>query len=118
VIDGEGVTVGRLLVALDQATEVEPTDVALAWNEDPTTQAAGIAVVESLRPGEFVSDVLALVVIPLGVNLASTAACVLVGKVIRKLRGFGRDSDGDLVVTAEVGVDGDLLVVVRIAAER
>ena len=104
----------RLVVAVDRAVGVVPADVAVAWDGDAEARAAGLAVVESPRPGQFVGDVLALVVIPLAVNLASSAACALVGKVIGKLRGAQSDR-GDLEITAAAGGDGDLVVVVRVA---
>jgi hypothetical protein len=109
--------VARLLVAVDRAAGVDPADVAAAWDSDDEARGAGLAAVEVPRPGEFLGDALALVVIPLAVNLASSAACALVSRVMQKLRPAAPDA-GDLDVVASAGRDGDLVVVVRVARAR
>jgi hypothetical protein len=107
----------RLLVAVDRAAGVDPADVAAAWDGDDEARGAGLAAVEVPQPGEFLGDVLALVVIPLAVNLASSAATALVSRVMQKLRPAAPDA-GDLEVVASAGGDGDLVVVVRVAGPR
>ena len=109
--------VGRLVVAVDRVVAVSPADLAAAWDGDDEARRAGLAVVEAPRPGEFVGDVLALVVIPLAVNLASSAACALVSRVMARLRP-ARPDGGDLEVVPTAGGDGDLVVVVRVAGPR
>ena len=109
-----GLLVDRLVVVVDRAVGVSPTDLAAAWDADEQARGAGLAAVEVPRPGEFVADVLALVVIPLAVNLASTAACALVSRVIARLRQSQPDS-GELEVVAAAGADGETVVVVRLA---
>lgn len=86
----------------------------MAWDGDNEAREAGLAVVEAPRPGEFLADVLALVVIPLAVNLTSTAACALVSRVMARLRP-ARPNTSDLEVVAAAGGDGELVVVVRVA---
>ena len=106
----------RLLVAVDRAAGVDPADVAAAWDGDDEARGAGLAAVEVPRPGEFLGDVLALVVIPLAVNLASSAATALVSRVMQKLR--PAPDAGDLEVVASADRNGDLVVVVRVAGPR
>jgi hypothetical protein len=108
---------GRLVVAVDRAVGVSPADLAAAWDADAEARDAGLAAVEAPRPGEFLGDVLALVVIPLAVNLGSSAACALVSKVVAALRPARPDA-ADLEVVATAGGDGGLVVVVRIAGQR
>ena len=107
---------GRLVVAVDWAAGVSPADVAAAWDEDDEARGAGLASVEAPRPGEFAGDVLALVVIPLAVNLASSAACALVSQVMTRLRPARPDAGALEVVAA--GEDGELVVIVRAGGPR
>jgi hypothetical protein len=109
--------VGRLVVAVDRAVAVSPADLAEAWDGDAEARGAGLAAVEAPRPGEFLGDVLALVVIPLAVNLASSAACALVSRLVGRLRG-GRPDSGELEVVAAAGGGGKTVVVVRVAGPR
>jgi hypothetical protein len=109
--------VGRLVVAVDRAVGVSPADVAAGWDADAEARQAGLASLEPPRPGQFVADLLALVVIPLAVNLTSSAACALVSRVIGKLRP-PRPGSGEVEVVAAAGADGELLMVVRTAGAR
>ena len=109
-----GVSVKRLVMAVDRAVGVSPAEVAAAWDAHDEAREAGLATVEAPRPGAYLGDVLALVVIPLAVNLASSAACALAHRVIAGLRP-ARPGSGDLEVVAATGGDGELVVVVRIA---
>jgi hypothetical protein len=108
---------GRLAVAVDRAVGVSPADLAAAWDEDAEARETGLAAIEAPRLGMFLGDVAALVVIPLAVNLASSAACALVGKVVAALRP-ARPDTGELEVVAADGGDGELVVIVRIAEQR
>ena len=62
----------RLVVAVDRSAGVSPAELAAAWDGDVETRGAGLAAVEAAPPGEFLGDVLALVVMPLAMNLASS----------------------------------------------
>jgi hypothetical protein len=106
-----------LVVAVDRAVGVSPAEVAAAWDGDPEARKAGLTSLEEPRRGEFLGDVLALVVIPLAVNLASSAACALVGRVVGKVRSPQPDA-GEVEVVAAAGAGGDLMVVVRVAGAR
>jgi hypothetical protein len=104
----------RLVVAVDRAVGVSPAQLAAAWDRDSEARKAGSAAVEAARPGEFLGDLLALVVIPLSVNLASSAACALVSRVLGRLQRERQDS-GELEVVAAAGAEGETVVVVRAA---
>lgn len=106
------VGVGRLVVALDQGVGVSAAGFAAAWDADAEARAAGAASVEAAGPGVYLPDAVTLVAIPLAVNLASSAVCALVGRLVAGLRGADRSEPGLEVV--EVGdADGDRVVVVR-----
>ena len=107
----------RLVVAVDRSAEVSPAALAAAWDGDGEARGAGLAAVEAAPPGEFLGDVLALVVIPLAVNLASSGACALVSRVLAKVRPPRPDST-ELEVVAAPGRDGELIVVVRVTEAR
>jgi hypothetical protein len=92
-------------------------DVVAAGNEAAEARRAGLASLEEPRRGEFVGDVLALVVIPLAVYLASSAVVALVSRVFRKIR-TARPDAGEVEVVARAGVDEDLVVVVREAESQ
>ena len=105
---------GRLVVAVDPGVEVSPADLAAAWESDGEARAVGAASVEMSGRGDFLPDVLTLVVIPLGVNVASTAACALVSRLVARLRPARPDQLAvELAETA--GDDGDRVVVVRVS---
>lgn len=107
----------RLVVVVDRAVGVSPAQLAAAWDGDEQAREAGLAAVEAPRPGEFLGDVLALVVIPLAVNLASSAACALVSQVMGRLH-RGRTDPGELEVVAAASADGETVVVVRVAGPQ
>ena len=114
----------RLVVAVDGAVGVSAADLAAAWDRDSEARAAGLASADSPRAGEFLGDVVTLVVIPLTVNLASSAACALVGRVLARLRA-ARDGPavpeqdaGDLEIVVSADGAGDLVVVVRMAGPQ
>jgi hypothetical protein len=108
-----------LVVAVDRAVGVAPAELAAAWDKDDEAHAAGLALVHEPEPGEFLGDVLALVVIPLAVNLASSAACAVVSRLVTRLREAPADEPsgaaGEVEVVAEANEAGDLVVVVRLA---
>jgi hypothetical protein len=106
----------RLLIALDPGAEMKPAELAEAWNADADAKAAGTAEMEASR-GEFLPGVMEFIVVPLAVNLASSAACDLVRKLVNRLRPE-RDEGADLEVTEVTTRDGDRLVVVRLGGTR
>lgn len=118
------VLAGCLVVAVDRTVGVSPADLAAAWDGDDEARKAGLASVKATRPGEFIGDALALVVIPLAVNLTSSAACALVGRVLAGLRskrdnaaGPEPEADGVEIVALANGA-GELVVVVRMPGLR
>jgi hypothetical protein len=102
---------GRLLVALDPGAGVDPAVLAAAWNGDEAAAAAGVARVDAAGPREFIPGVVELVVVPLAVNLASSAVYDLVKRLVRGLR--HDDQDQAEPELAETHADGDLIVVIR-----
>jgi hypothetical protein len=104
----------RRLVA---AAGVRPAEVPTAWDRDPEARKAGLASPEEPRRGDFLRDVLALVVIPLAVNLASSAACALVSRAVGKIRPLRPDA-GELEVVAAAGAGGALVELVIAGAQR
>lgn len=114
----------RLVVAVDGSVGVTPAELAAAWDGDDEAREVGLASVQSPQPGEFVGDVVALVVIPLAVNLASSAACALVGRVLARLRAAPRGTTalqgapGAMEIAASANGPADLVVVVRMAGPQ
>ena len=106
---GFAMSVGRLVVAVDPSVGVAAAVFALAWEADAEAGVLGSAVVEPAGGRAFVPGLVELVAIPLAVNLASSALCALVARLIS-----ARKSDGGDVEVLEVTVsDGDRVVVVR-----
>ncbi len=99
----------RLVVVVDPAVLVSPAQLAAAWDGDDVTRAAGAAVVEPARPGDFFG-VVELVVVPLAVNLTTSAITALVGRLVARLR---PEPGPDLEITETTRPDGDRVVVVR-----
>ena len=108
---------GRLVIALDPAVQVSPDELAAAWDADEQARAVGRANVEAPARGEFLPDVLTLVAIPVGVNLASTAITALVGKLVARLRNT-RPDPPEIEVAELTSADGDRVVVVRLRGGR
>jgi hypothetical protein len=106
-----------LLIALDPAVEVDAAQLAAAWDADEQARAVGPAAVEAPARGEFLPDVLTLVAIPLGVNLASTAITAIVGKLVARLRNT-RPDPPQIEVAELTSADGDRVVVVRLRGGR
>jgi hypothetical protein len=103
---------GRLVVALDPGVGVGPAELAAAWAGDVQACAAGSASVDVVVPGDFFG-VLELVVVPLAVNLASTAVTALVSRLVAKVRP-GRPGEPELEIAEMTSAAGDRVVVVRL----
>lgn len=103
------VSAGRVVVAVDPSVGVDARAFASAWQADAEARGLGLAVVEPAGGRALVPGLVELVAIPLAVNLASSALCALVARLIS-----ARKSDGVDVEVVEVTVaDGDRVVVVR-----
>jgi hypothetical protein len=104
---------GRLLVAVDPGAGIVPGELAEAWNADGEASAAGTARVEAARERDFFPGLVELVVIPLVVNLASSAGYDLLKGLVARLR--RRQKDAPPLEVAEVPVgSGDVVIVVRV----
>ena len=102
----------RLLIALDPAAGVKPDELAAAWNADTEATVAGTARAEETGGEEFFTGVVELVVIPLLVNVASSAVYDLVKRLVTRLRS-DRGKEPGLEITEVTTRDGDRVVVVR-----
>jgi hypothetical protein len=107
----------RLVVALGPGVEVTAADLAAAWDADEEAAAVGRATVETSGQGTFIADVLALVVIPLLVNVSSSAAYDLVRRAVAKARP-AKPSPPEIEIVEMQSHDGDRVVVVRVREDR
>ncbi len=103
----------RLLVAVDPSVGMTPEALANAWNADGEASAAGPAWVAAAGAGDFFPGLVELVVIPLAVNLASSAGYDLLKSLITRLRHGQKDAPPVELAEAPAG-SGDVMVVVRV----
>jgi hypothetical protein len=104
---------GRLVIALGTDVGVSPSQLALAWDNDEEARSVGKASVDSPAQGMFLADILALVVIPLLVNVGSSAAYALVERLVLKARHPGPDRP-ELELLEVTAASGDRILVVRV----
>ena len=102
----------RLLVAVEPGAGIAPGVLAEAWNADGEASAAGTARVEAAGGRDFFSG-LELVVIPLAVNLASSASYDLLKGLIARLRRGQGDAPPLDIADGPAG-GGYMVVVVRV----
>lgn len=103
----------RLLIAVDPGAGIAPGALADAWNADSEASAAGTARAETGGAGDFFPGLVELVVIPLVVNLASSASYDLLKNLITRLRHGREDAPPVEVAQAHAG-SGDVIIVVRV----
>jgi hypothetical protein len=103
----------QLEVVLEPGVGVSPADLAAAWESDEEARATGPASVRTAPPDGFFG-VLELVIVPLAVNLASSAITALVGKLIARLR-TGEPEAPALEIVEMTRPNGDRIVVVRLS---
>ncbi|GAA0913069.1 hypothetical protein GCM10009557_86940 [Virgisporangium ochraceum] len=104
----------RLLVAVDSAVGVRAEDLAAVWRDDPEAAAVGPASVGDGGSGGrvFVPGLVELVVVPLAVNLASTALYELVRRLV--VRSSAQPAPVlDLELIESTTPNGDRVLVVR-----
>jgi len=103
---------GRLLIVVAPDARIAPGAVAAAWNGDGAASTAGNARLEAAGGDVFFPGLVELVVVPLAVNLASSALYDLVKKVAARLRPAGGNEPR--VERAEVPAgSGDVIIVIR-----
>jgi hypothetical protein len=103
---------GRIVIVVAPDAGCEPETVAAAWNADAEASAAGTAGTEAAGGDVFFPGLAELVVIPLTVNVASSAAYDLVKKLATRLRPPGKDEPR--VERPEVTAgSGDVIIVIR-----
>lgn len=103
---------GRLVVVLDRGVGISPAEFSAAWAGDAEARTVGVASVDAAAPGDFFG-VVELVVVPLLVNLASSAVTALVGRLVGKARS-GKTGQPELEIAELTRADGDRVVVVRL----
>ncbi|GAA1036319.1 hypothetical protein GCM10009557_46700 [Virgisporangium ochraceum] len=110
----------RLLVAVDSAVGVRAEDLAAVWRDDPEAAAVGPASVGDGGSGGrvFVPGLVELVVVPLAVNLASTALYELVRRLVVRSSAQQASQPApqpvlDLELVESTTPDGDRVLVVR-----
>ena len=104
---------GRLLVALGEGVGVSPSSFAAAWDDDEEAHSMGSATVDTPVQGMFLADVLALVVIPLLVNVGSSTVYDLVRQLVAKSRP-PQPGQPDLELVEVESNNGDRIIVVRV----
>ena len=104
---------GRVVVVVGPGAGFGPGEVAAAWNADPEGAAAGMAVVEAAPRGEiFFPGLVELVIVPVAVNVASSAVYDLVKKLAARLH--QGDSGEPKVEHPEItSGNGDVIIVIR-----
>jgi hypothetical protein len=108
---------GRLVIVLDSNVAVRPTELAAAWDADEQARVVGPASVETSARGAFLPDVLTLVAIPIGVNIATTALTAMVTRLLARLRN-ARPDQPEVEVAELTNADGDRVLVVRLRGGR
>lgn len=103
---------GRLLIALEPVNEVSPVALATAWNADAEARVLGTAQTEGSRKREFLPGALELIVIPLLVNVTSSAVYDLIKKLVRRLHPAPAE-ELSLELAEMTTKDGDRVVTVR-----
>jgi len=103
---------GRIVIVVAPDEGLTPEAVAAAWNADAESSAVGMAEKKVAGEDVFFPSLVELVVIPLAVNLASSAAYDLVKKLAARLRSAARDEPR--VERPEVSAgSGDVIIVIR-----
>lgn len=102
---------GRVVIVVAPGTGFAPGAMAAAWNGDGEASAVGTAGLEAARGDVFFPGLVELVVVPLAVNLASSAAYDLVKKLAARLRPAGAQESR--VERGEAGAGEDVIIVIR-----
>jgi hypothetical protein len=102
----------RVVIVVAPDAGFAPGAVSSAWNADDESSAAGAAGLEVAGGEVFFPGLVELVVVPLAVNLASSAVYDLVKKLVARLRPTGGKEPR--VERLEVSADGrDVIIVIR-----
>ena len=102
----------RILIALDPDVGLSPSELVAAWDGDAEASALGIAELDVSPRETFFPDIVALVVVPLIVNLVSSAVYDHIRRVISKARNKeAKDLSLELIELANS--DGDRILIVR-----
>jgi hypothetical protein len=99
------------MIAIDGAVGVSSSDLAVSWSNDEEASALGPVSREPANGEQFLPGVVEVLVIPLAVNIASTALYNLVRRLVRRCRRPSETSE--LELSEMITGDGDRLLVVR-----
>lgn len=103
---------GRVVIVVAPGAGFGPGTLAAAWNADGEASAAGAAGLEAAGGDVFFPGLVELVVVPLAVNVASSAAYDLVKRLAARLR--PAEGQEPQVERPEVPVSsGDVIIVIR-----
>jgi hypothetical protein len=102
----------RIVIAVAPGAGFGPGALAAAWNADGEASAAGMAGLEAAGGEVFFPGLVELVVVPLAVNVASSAAYDLVKGLAARLRPAGRDEPRVEHPEVPAG-SGDVIIVIR-----
>jgi hypothetical protein len=85
--------------------------LAASWDTDEEAKRLGSAVLEPVQGEVLLPGLVELVAIPLLVNVASTALCTLVSRLVRSRRSTSEEVDLEVV---EMSItEGERVIVVR-----
>ncbi|KJE19996.1 hypothetical protein FF36_05713 [Frankia torreyi] len=107
----------RVLLVVDPSVGVSPSDLVKAWTPAPpvvdgAVVADGAVAVEAVRGRVMLPGVLEVLVLPVAVNLASSALFELVRSWVARARGpAAQDAEFEVVETTDD--QGNRVVVVR-----
>jgi hypothetical protein len=103
----------RILIAIDPDAEVQPIELAAAWNSDTEAQAVGTACAEETSGSDFFLGGVEVVVVSVLVNVGSSAIYDLLKRLVFGLRSDHHGESSGLEITEVTTRDGDRVVVVR-----
>jgi hypothetical protein len=101
----------RVLVLVDPDVGVSPAELVNAWASDPPS-AGGQVVVEPAQGRVMLPGVLELLVLPVAVNLASSALYDLVRSWVGRARGPAKPVE-DFETAESTDAQGNRVVVIR-----
>jgi hypothetical protein len=100
----------RTFVVVDPAVGAGPGEVAAAWTAEPGV--TGDAVVESARGRVMLPGAVDVVVLPVAVNLASSALFEVVRRLVDRARASGGGPEFEVVESTDG--QGNRVLVVRV----
>src|SRR5262245_11799425 len=105
----------RTLLVADPGLGMSPAQLVSAWDaEFGRTPSGGRAAVERGSGRLMVPGVLELVVLPVAVNVASSALLAMAGRLVNRARGHEPDQPlPEVEIVETTNAEGDRVLVVR-----